>query len=128
MPKLIRTGVTAATGYLPEPGVYRATIFNAVEKVAQTGTTYFDLWLKLIDPPHPGYVFDKLYFTEKSMWKINAFLMARDGALPAEGEQVTLEAVDCVDAELTVKLSHRNKRDKDGTVTDELEAVVQYLP
>jgi hypothetical protein len=111
---------TYTTGHdetLPE-GVYDFTVADANEKQSQaSGNPMIELELMVheADGGTGIRVFDRLVFTPKAFWKIDAFRIATGEKL-VEGQTVSFEAEDCVDRKgkcwLTVEKYEGRDRNK----------------
>jgi Protein of unknown function (DUF669) len=82
-------------GLLPE-GDYDFVVDDAGEKESSNGNPMIELQLLIEHNGVKARVFDQLVFTKNATWKIDHF-RASIGETLIKGQEVTLEAEDCVD-------------------------------
>lgn len=96
-----------------KPGEYKFRVVDAKEEQSKAGNPQIKLKLKILLPggKEAHSVFDYLVFTPSSVWKVDAFLKATDQH-PGEGQQVDVEAANCIGLEGRFRLSEETFKGK----------------
>jgi len=83
-----------------DAGTYPATIIEAIEKVSKNGNDMIEIVFE-VEGGHR--IYDYLVFTEKTAFKVDAFLSAT-GKAPEKGKEVEIVADELVGVELSIEV------------------------
>ena len=83
-----------------DAGTYPATIIEAIEKVSKNGNDMIEI---VFETEGGHRIYDYLVFTEKTAFKVDAFLSAI-GKAPEKGQEVELVADELVGVELNIEV------------------------
>ena len=83
-----------------DAGTYPATIIEAIEKVSKNGNDMIEI---VFETEGGHRIYDYLVFTDKTGYKVDAFLSAI-GKAPEKGQEVELVADELVGVELSIEV------------------------
>ena len=83
-----------------DAGTYPATIIEAIEKVSKNGNDMIEI---VFETEGGHRIYDYLVFTEKTAFKVDAFISAI-GKAPQKGKEVELTADELVGVELNIEV------------------------
>lgn len=122
--------VTKTTNLIPD-GVCIVRIDEATEGQGQKAA-YIDMTLTITDHPNTEFIGKqiksvKLFFSQKTAWKVAEFAEATFGRQYEIGEEMSIEATDVLGESVAVNLGHEAYTRGDGS-TGEKNIVVKWLP
>lgn len=129
MPIAFQTGTPKEGGnaIILKPGEYSFEVVDAKEKELEKdgqklkkGTPFIELKLRVDGPnDQQATVFDNLFFTESSYWKIDAFLKSI-GKHPGEGQTIEVDAFDICGERGSVRI--KTGKTQGGNPRNEVES------
>ena len=121
--------ITRTTNLIPD-GVCIVRIDEAKEGQGPKAT-YIDMTLTVTDHPNPEFIGKqvrnvKLFFSEKSSWKVAEFAGAVFGRQYEIGDEMTIEVSEILGESVAVNLGHETYSRPDGS-TGEKNTVTKWL-
>lgn len=122
--------ITRTSNLIPD-GVCIVRVDEAKEGQGQKAA-YIDMTLTITDHPDQEYVgkqvkFVRLFFSEKTSWKVAEFIEAMFSRRHEIGEEMNVEPEDILGETVAVNLGHESYTRGDGS-TGEKNIVTKWLP